>query len=319
MSEDMWRGWWYAYQWVLSLFLYVLMKDKSYSIETTNKWWKDFTEFKNKVVKFKKKCLLKYWDDFDLKVEVMVEWPEECLDDITFLSHNEWDNFDNNIFIQVKTKWPEEEMKWTEWIYKSVVNFINNINFQKDKNKGNVHFFIMTNRDVSRRLLNDIRNTKINIYLSFAREIIRSKKHDFYPHEELKNSKWKKNHLIVESILKDEDIVTEENLKNYTEEYLEKFKNLILDLHIVFKNLDIITKVNQKILEDELLNHLWELQYLREEKRVSKLCWEWEEVEEWTEEFKRYQNFKHTYFLPKTWLEWKLISEIDVITKWKFI
>ncbi len=320
MSVDMWRWWWYDYQWVLSFYLYTLLKKEDYILDKYKKYsWKSFVFFVNKINKFKEKCIKKYWSDFNLKFEILVEWEEKCLDDITFLSDIEWKNFDNNLFIQVKTKWGEENntISTSDWIYKAISNFLFNINFQKDKNKWNIMFFIFTNKDLTRPLLERIKSKSTELYLDFINYIININKIILYPDTILNNLNIAENQKIVTNILNWNNILINEYLNLYWEEYLLRLINLVVDLKNIFSNLYIITKIDHELLKYELKSFYWDLNYFKEKERISELCFMWKEVKKWTKEFWKYEKYKYTYFLPNDW--WKFIHQIDSISKWKFI
>lgn len=316
----MWRGWWYDFQWLLSFYLFTFMKEERYILDNSRKYpWKDFSYFIRKLESFKKKCLTKYWNDFNLKAEILVEWEEKCLDDITLISNNNTKTFDNNIFIQVKTKWWDEDstISTSDWIYKAIKVFLHNINFQKDKSKCNIYFFIFTNRDLTRPLLKKIKSKSTELYLIFANYIISKNKDDdsIYPVTELYNLKSKFNKRIITDILNntlDSAIYSSE----YDISFLEKFKTLISDLQIIFNNLSVITKIDHDILEAELY-HFYGEPFYKKLREISKLCWEWTEIKKGTNEFERYEKYKYTYFSWENW--WKFVNEIDSISKWKFI
>ena len=320
MAPDMWRWWWYDYQWLLSFYLYTLMKNESYKLGSNKAFaWKDLSLFIRRMKKFKDKCIMKYWDDFNFKVEILVEWEELCLDDITFISKDEYKDYDNNIFIQVKTKgWDDSTtISTSNWIYKAVSNFISNINFQKDKNKENILFFIFTNKDLTRPLLKMIEDKNAKLYNLFANYIIWEKQNIIYPVIKLNNLNWVLNSDLIVDILNNSNIFISKYLDFYEYDYLTKLTVLIKDLNIIFNNLDIITKINHNILEDELEWTYWELIFLKETRRISKLCWWWDEIIRGSSEFDKYTKYTFTYFTNKEW--WKFIHEIDRISKWKFI
>lgn len=316
----MWRGWWYDYQWILSFYLYTLLKKEDYILNKYKKYsWKDFVYFVNKINKFREKCVNKYWWDFNVKFEVLVEWEELCLDDITFLSDVDWKGYDNNIFIQVKTKWWEKDntISTSDWIYKAISNFISNINFQKDKYNWNIMFFIFTNKDLTRPLLERIKSKSTKLYFDFINHIISTNKNSIYPTTSLKNLNIKENTKIITGILSWNDILIKENLDLYWKEYLLKLTTLVNDLRVIFTNLYIITKIDHELLKYELKSYYWKLDYFEEKERISELCFMWEEIKEWSKEFERYKKYNYTYFLPEDW--WKFIHQIDSISKWKFI
>lgn len=320
MGADYWRGLWYDYQHVLSLYLFTLMKKPEYILNKTKKYsWKDFSLFVNRMNKFKEKCIKKYWDDFEFKAEILVEWENNCLDDITFISNNESEKFDNNIFIQVKTKWWDENntIYTTDWIYKAITNFTFNLNFQKDKLNENISFFIFTNKPLAPSLTNKIKSKWVDLFLDFVNHISWLWKAEFYPSEKLENLNKKINHDIILNLLKWITILEDKYFKFYSEDYLIKLSNLVLDLKIVFNNLDIITKIDHDILREELKEYYWKLTYFEENERITDLCWKWIEINRWTQEFEKYENYKFTFFKPNDW--WQTIDKIDVITKWKFI
>lgn len=320
MWADMWIWWWYDYQWILSLYLFTLMKKSEYILDKTKKYsWKDFSLFVNRMNRFKEKCIKKYWDDFEFKVEILVEWEDNCLDDITFISNNESEKFDNNIFIQVKTKWWDENntIYTTDWIYKAISNFVFNLNFQKDKLNENISFFIFTNKPLSKSLIWRIKENSSSLYIDFVNYIWWLSKNEIYPNKKLENLHKKINHEIILNLLKWVPILEDKYIKIYSEDYLKKLYNLVFDLKIVFSNLDIIEKIDHEILKNELKSFYWELFFFKEKERISELCFMWHEIIKWTQEFEKYWNYKFTFFKPNNW--WQTIDKIDVITKWKFI
>lgn len=320
MWVDMWRWGWYDYQWLLSFYLFTLMKNEEYFLDKNKKYsWKDFSLFVNRMNKFKKKCIDKYWDDFTLKVEILVEWEERCLEDITFISNDEWNDFDNNIFIQVKTKWWEDNntISTSDWIYKAITNFVFNTNFQKDKGKWNILFFIFTNKPLTSVLTRKVQSWWPELYLDFINHIIWLKKTDLYPNNPLKNLYKKENNDLIIDLLNSKDIIIQKYLNIYSKEDLFKLLNLVNDLKLIFNNLDIITKIDYDILEFELEAFYWETIFLRELRRINKLCFKWVEINRWTVEFERYENYPNTYFIFDG--KWKFIKDIDCITRWKFI
>lgn len=320
MWADYWRNLWYDYQHVLSLYLFTLMKETTYILDKTKKYsWKDFSLFVNRMRKFKEKCIKKYWDDFELKVEILVEWEDNCLDDITFISSNEWKKFDNNIFIQVKTKWWDENntIYKADGIFKAISNFLFNLNFQKDKLNENIYFFIFTNKPLANSLIDEINRNWPDLYLDFVNHISWLWKSNFYPKEPLEKLNKSINHEIILRLLQWKSVLEDKYMKYYTEDYLIKLSNLVIDLKIVFNNLDIITKIDHDILRAELKQFYWEVIYFRERERITDLCGKWVEINRWTEEFEKYEDYKFTFFKPKN--GWQTIDKIDIITKWKFI
>jgi hypothetical protein len=320
MWADMWRWGWYDYQWLLSFYLYTLLKKEKYILNKYKTYtWKDFSLFVNKISKFKQKCIHKYWKDFDLKFEVLVEWEEACLDDITFISNAEWEIFDNNIFIQVKTKWWAENNTITtsDGIYKAITNFLFNINFQRDKWKWNIIFFIFTNKDLSRPLLDRIKSKSTKLYLDFITHILKNNKNNDYPNTSLELLNIEINKSLITNILNSKNILIQQYLDIYSKEFLMKLINLTNDLKIIFNNLDIITKIDHEILKKELKTFHWKLDFFEEKERISELCFMWTNIKRWSDEFKRYENYEYTYFVSDN--GWKFIHQIDNITKWKFI
>lgn len=320
MAPDMWRWWGYDYQWILSYYLYMLMKEEKYSPNKTNKnkWW-DFNIFIDRIDKFKNKCFKKYGTDFHFKLDILVEWEDNCLDDISFISNSSSLGIDNVVFIQVKTKWwdKSEIITTPEAVYKAIKNFLININFQKDKIKDNLSFFIFCNKNFSDSLTNVFQSKWPELYLRFINYLCKWTILDIYPSEGLKKLYKKENRSLVTDVLKWENIYNKKYLKIYSKEYLEKLLTLIYDLKIIFTNLDILEKIEYDTLESELMWFYEEIDFLRNERRIRQLCWKWDEIRKGTPEFERYEKYKNTYFHPKDW--WKLIHEIDVITKWKFI
>jgi len=320
MAPDMWRWWWYDYQWLLSYYLYTVMKEDWYILDKTKKYsWKEFYLFVSRIQRFKERCLNKYGNDFQFKVEILVEWEKDCLDDITFLSDSWLWDIDNVVFIQVKTKWWEEfeTITTSEGIYKAIKNFLINLNFQRDKIKDNLSFFIFCNKDLSQPITDVINSKWPESYLRFIDYFCKKNSLEIYPSFVLKRLYKKTNRLLIIDILNWKDIYIDEYLKVYSKEYLEKLTCLIYDLRNIFINLDIIEKIDFDILESELLWYYDELEFYKNERRIRHLCWKWDEIDKWTPEFERYEKYKNTYFHPKDW--WKLIHEINVITKWKFI
>jgi hypothetical protein len=303
------RWWGYKFQWMLSFYLYTLMKDETYILSKAKVVeWKKFNLFAKKLLTFKQKCLDKYWPDFDLNLEVLVEWEDNCLDDISFISWTNDENIDNIIFIQVKTKWWDE---WNtiytgDWIYKAITNFLNNINFLKFSHVWNISFFIITNKNLAQALRKKVNSKGPELYLDFVNHILW-----------LNNLYKSINKDIIISTLKWEFEINSDILKVYRKEEILNIKKLIEKLKIVFDALVIIEDIDYYLLKSELEDHYWHTKFLSEKDRIEDLCWEWIEVKKWTPEFERYRKYKNTYFHPKDW--WKLIHELDVITKWKFI
>lgn len=320
MPADMWRWWWYKYQWLLSFYLYTLLKKSNYILnKSKEKKWTDFWLFITRITKFKRKCIENYWSDFNLKFEVLVEWEEECLDDITFISNVEWKDFDNNIFIQVKTKWWEntDTITTSDWIYKAVRNFLSNINFQNNKENDNIIFFIFVNKSLSYNTSKIFKTKWPELYLSFIDNICNNNPSIKYPQESLYKLYKTSNKEMITDLLKDNDIFITKYLEIYWDEYLKKLKVLFLDLKIIFKKLEIIEKIDYDLLKSELINFYWKLFFYEEIDRIEDLCWRWEEINRWTKEFEKYEKYKHTYFLQNDW--WKFIHQINSISKWKFI
>jgi len=314
---NMARWWWFVYQWNLSLYLYMLIKEPLYELKKSKKYsWEDFSLFIRKMKKFQKKCIKTYWKDFNLKIELLVEWEEKCLDDITLISTNKIAHFDNNIFIQVKTKGNWNIWR-SDWILKAIKNFLNNINFQKDKDNSNIIFYIFTNKDLTRPLLKEIENNNYKLYIPFINYIISNSNIDIYPKENLNHLKWELNNSLVEDIINNQDILISKYNKIYSNDYLNRLIILIRDLKIIFYNLDIITKIDENILVEELKSFHSELVYFQKKEIIEWLCKDWTEIKTWSNEFKRYEKYKYTYFKAKNW--WQLINEIDTITEWKFL
>lgn len=320
MSADMWRWWWYDYQWLLSFYLYTLLKKDEYILDKTKKYtWKKFWLFANRINKFKSKCIKEYWDDFNIRFEVLVEGEEKCLDDITFISDIDWKKYDNNIFLQVKTKWWDESYTITtsDWIYKAVRNFLSNLNFQNNKNNGNILFFIFVNKMLSEKTSRMFKTKWLELYLSFIDNICNNRPLKIYPQQCLDKLYTTLNKELIIDLLNGKDIFFDKYLNVYTKGYLEKLKILVLDLIIMFERLEIIEEIDYDLLESELLWFYSELDFMRWERKVRHLCWKWDEIKRWTKEFEKYEKYKYTYFLPNDW--WKFIHQIDTISKWKFI
>lgn len=309
MASDMWRWWGYKFQWMLSYYLYTFMKNDKYFLDKNKKIeWKDFNNFARKLLKFKDKCIEKYGDNFTFELDILVEWEDKCFDDISFISNSDDKNIDNIIFIQVKTKWWE---KWNtiytwDWLYKAITNFLWNINFNKFKHAWNITFFIITNKNLAKSLRKKIDSKWPEIYLDFINHIIW-----------LENLHKEVNKEIIISILNKNFNITSKFLQIYDGDKLTKIENLVKDLKIIFDSLSIIEDIDYYLLKSELIWFHTNSVYLEEKDRIEDLCWEWIEIRKWSPEFERYEKYKNTYFHSKDW--WKLIHELDVITKWKFI
>ncbi len=309
MGADMWRWWWYKFQWLLSYYLYTLMKEGWYSLDKSKRVsWKNFYLFATRLARFKEKCLEKYWPDFDFKLEVLVEWEEECLDDITFISNSWVSETDNIIFIQVKTKgWDESKtLSTSDGIYKAITNFLNNINFQKFKIEWNISFFIITNRNLSKPLTKRLQSKWPELYIDFINHL-----------GHIKNLFKDLNSEIILSMIKESFVMESKYLKVYTKEELKKILSLVQDLKNIFESLTIVEEIDYDLLKLELLWYYKKIDFYENLDRIEDLCWKWVEIRKGTPEFERYEKYKNTYFHPKDW--WKLIHELNTLTKWKFI
>lgn len=310
MTADYGRWLGFYYQHVLSLYLYMFLKEDKYFLDHNKKHESlDIRNFAIRIEKFKQICLEKYWEDFPFCLEILVEWEEKCLDDITLISNNMENHLDNNIFIQVKTKWwtPKNITK-NDGVYKAVKTFLNNINFQK--NSQNILFFIFTNKPLSPELLKRLESKAPDLYIDFIEYLNKKSK-----------IKWLDitlNKRIIIDILNLVDIKNNSlYLKNYSLDQLNELENTIKLLKILFNNLHIVHKIDDDILDLEVDTFYKEDRASTLIRRITKLCWKWIEIKRWTPEFERYKKYKHTYFHPKDW--WRLISNIKSITKWKFI
>jgi len=296
------------------------MKKKAYILDKNKKYPnKDFWLFARRMQGFQKKCIDKYGKNFSFKLEVLVEWEEKCLDDITFISESNTVDIDNIIFIQVKTQgWEESEPITTaHQVYKTVKNFLINYNFQKDKHKDNISFFIFCNKNFATPIKEVIDCRWPELYLRFINYLCKSEIVDIYPSSSLNNLNKVINKKLIIDILNGKDIFIDDFLKFYSHEYLEKLTCLVRDLRTIFSNLDIIQKIDYSLLEEEMMLFYGELGFLRNERRIRDLCWKGVHINKWTPEFGRYEKYKNTYFHTKGW--WKFIHELDVIKKWKFI
>lgn len=309
MAEDMWRGWGYKFQWLLSYYLFTLMKEDWYVLDSWKKVsWKEFHLFAKRLKKFKDKCLEKYWADFQFKLDILVEWEELCLDDITFISDSWTNNIDNVIFIQVKTKWWDKAKTFStsDGIYKAVGNFLKNLNFQNNKHKWNLSFFIITNRNLAKPLIKKFQSKSVELYLGFINYL-----------KKIDNLEKKINKEIVLSMIKNEYIEKKEYLKVYSKSDIQEIWLLVQDLTIIFNSLSIIEEIDYDLLRSELIWHYGKIDFYENLERIEDLCWQWAEIHKWTPEFERYEQYKNTYFHPENW--GKLIEDIQTMTKWKFI
>lgn len=310
MNSDYGRWLWFYYQHVLSLFLFMLLKEEKYVLDKNRQYsWVNFISFVKRIEKFKRICINRYGKDFPFNLEIIVEWEEKCLDDITFISNNLKNSLDNNIFIQVKTKWwvPKNITK-NDGVYKAIKTFLDNINFRKDSK--NILFFIFTNKPLSPELLKRFQSKAPDLYIDFIEYFNKKSK-----------IKWLNislNRRIITDILKKIDITSNEvYLKEYDIVKLKEFEAIIKLLEILFKNLYFIHKIDDDILDLEVDKFYWKDKASSKIRDITRLCWKWTPIEKWTPEFERYEKYKNTYFHPKDW--WKFIHELDVITKWKFI
>lgn len=324
LDNSIW--WWFIYQWLVSFYIYMLLKEEWYSI---NNFWKspsDFIEFRKNILKFKDFCFKKFWNDFNVKLEIMLEWDWKCFEDINLLFENNSNLNDNLIFIQVKTKWSDKPITRNDWILKSINNFIKNINFNKDKLNNNFLFIIFLNNKLSSWLLDEIKNQHVDFYISIINYIIKENnikkinKNINYPLNPLK-SLWDNSlitkHLIID--LKDKnlaDINLAKYIKYYKEDEIKKIYMLVKDLKIILDNLKIIKSIKDKLILDELKNFYWESFY----KSYFNIHMKWPskyKILKYDKEFNTYKKFLFTYFSSKDW--WKFIHELDSISKWKFI
>lgn len=321
---------WYTFQWIISLYIYTLFKENDYNIDTSLKLPDDFKEFRRNILIFKKKCVDKYWNDLSAKLEIMLEWEWKCFEDINLLSINSSWNSDNLIFIQVKTKWWNKTITKNDGVLKSIKNFIQNLNFQKDKEKNNVLFFILSNTKLSQTLLNEISTHNVNFYISMIDYIISDNntrtttKNLLYPNKPLNNI-WLNSELTSDLIIKLKDnnisdIDLSKYLNLYDINYIHKLYKIIKDLKVILNNLVLIRSLKIDLLKSELINYYgrsWEWGYLDKKDIIESLSTDITEIHKSDELFNRYKKFMYTYFSKED--NGKFIYELDSISKWKFI
>ncbi|MDD5213236.1 MAG: hypothetical protein PHG82_02330 [Candidatus Gracilibacteria bacterium] len=316
----------FIYQWLVSFYIYMLLKEEGYSINNFGKSPSDFIEFRKNILKFKDFCFKKFGNDFNVKLEIMLEGDGKCFEDINLLFENNSNLNDNLIFIQVKTKGSDKPITRNDGILKSINNFIKNINFNKDKLNNNFLFIIFLNNKLSSGLLDEIKNQHVDFYISIINYIIKENnikkinKNINYPLNPLKslgdNSLITK-HLIID--LKDKnlaDINLAKYIKYYKEDEIKKIYMLVKDLKIILDNLKIIKSIKDKLILDELKNFYGESFYKSyfniHMKGPSKY-----KILKYDKEFNTYKKFLFTYFSSKD--GGKFIHELDSISKGKFI
>jgi len=326
MNLDYWKWWWFIFQWLLSFYIYSLFKDARYSINQWDNVSQDFRTFRDNIEKFKHKCLERFWEDLNLKLDIMLEWEEKCFEDINILSTWNFPNLDNYIFIQVKTKWGEDTtITKNDWVLKAIMNFLNNINFQKSKKENNFLFIIFTNTKLA-KTVEAISSHHVDFYISIINEIItdnrkrKATKNSNYP-STLLNIVWNNAQLTEKLILdllyndfKNIDCAPYSSI--YSKKYIEKVYNLTKDLNIIVSNLLIVKSIKFDILESELMriywNDFWNLQYYFQKLAIDK-----NKITNTHADFENYKKYLFTFFSPKEW--WKLIEELGFIEKWKFV
>lgn len=257
----------------------------------------------------------------------MLEWEELCFEDINLLSGNNSGKFDNLIFIQAKTKWwKDSTITKNDWIFKAIRNFVQNINFQKDKNDNNYLFFIFTNSKLSESI-DSIKTHNVIFYISIVDDIIKDNnkrkqsKNLSYPDKTLNNI-WinsnKTEKLLLEILYKK---IGEINLNEFTDLYSEEYiKNLYLlvkDLQMVVNNLVIIKSIKLQTLYKEMSSFYWIPKYRELKETFEYLSIDKHVIHKEDSKFDKYTNYPYTYFIAKDW--WKCISDIVSISKWKFV
>lgn len=324
MDLDYSIGAWYVYQWLLATYMYMILKENSYTLVKNGKVSSKLKTFYENIKSFKDECEINFWADFNINFKIMLEWDWKCFEDINLLWTNESKNNDNLIFIQVKTKWWKEPITKTNWIIKSIKNFVENINFQKDKKNKNFLFFIFTNTELSDNLVNEFKQNNIKLYQSIINEIIRDNnkrkttKKLYYPDKTLVSIKKEEKEFIknmLVDMVNNNIIILDDYLEYFTKDYLIKLYKLLSDLKIVINNLNIIESIHFSLLQSELTKFYTEDWFKIKAFDNSILSFNKTKIHKWEKKFLEYQKYKYTFFSK----EWQIINDLDFISNWKFM
>lgn len=317
------------YQQLLSLYIHILFKS-TYRMDTSREVKEDYKLFRNSIKNFKQEVIHKKYEiedrkyDFnsvnntnDQDLEILLEWDGRCFEDINLLKEVIEKDNDLHVFIQAKWKWEAlSNIGLWDGILKTLFNFQKNINFQKYKYDDEILFFIFINKSITNKV-QPILNKTLEWYLIVIDYIVTENLNLAIPNPELPQkriNKFKSDYYlkIIEEVLNDTLSISE--YENETD--IESLADLIFDLQIIFDKMKIICNIKPQVLIEEM-NAFFDWNLWNEMFQISLKSSDVTPINRWDPDFLIYERFKYTFFSSQD--EWKYVSQLNQIGKWKFI
>lgn len=325
---DYGRWMWFIYQALVAILIEANVK-WDFRLTLNSRVPEDYKNFRHNFLRFKRIILHRNYykskriysygainKTRDKELDILLEWDGDCFEDINLLKISQKTSHDLYVFIQVKAKTENAwDMSPQDGILKAINNFYKNIHFQKYKFNGNVLFFIVVNKDISKAIENIVKK-EWKSYITIANDIIaknnekKKTANGDLPTKQFSSldKKWNKDFIV--------NILNNGSIPNLFGPENDKMVQLVQDIDVILSNLHIIHNIKMDVLEKELeryyRDNLWNKAY-----EVLKKSCDVTSISSSNSEYEKYKKYQYTFFDSKD--GWKTAAQLDAISKWKFM